>query len=342
MTRRHDGKLRSAISILEGMLLTDPGSDEIIERCVSQLMVLLGCQYGFAFQCRDASEDTVPWGLVANLAMQDGLLQKQSTTSTSDHIPVEVQDRLIAGKCFYNNARPFDSNELPLPHVHPEVFNFFCLPVTDAKYIHGVIYLCNRGQPFDETIEARLRPFSAAASCLLRSAQQHQQFQQTTGKCKTDMLEKHLLMEMFDVFFNAVVLLDDENRIVSCNQAASSLFCLPRREVIGESIANFLPKGAPKIEGRMMETSEGRQRIPHKAVWRGYSVHTAEKEKVLVDLSAFEIQSNGETLRGLVLDDISKSMQSAADYHLILQRFELLTNLAPVGILQINRNWECT
>ncbi len=341
MSRRTDNRLSSAISVIEGMLLTNPSSENVIEKSLTQLMVLLECEFGYAYRCHDMAGTRIPWDLTTSYRLQQGILEIQNCSSASSAIPETHQSMLISGKYLWDDNCSI--NEIPIPNPHPEISNFLCVPIVDAKCIHGVVFLCNKLTGFDADIENRIRPLIAAASCLLRSCSKTTHSQKTT---RIDpAIDTHFeLLGVFDNFFNSVILVDGNNNILTCNQAASSMFGLLRRDLLTKSIDQFLPKGIPKIDGRLQggNFSNSQEKPNLNRVWRGVPVITNANKKILVDLRAFELKHGNETLKGLVMDDISERMKSATDYQSILQRFELLTNLAPVGILQVNRHWECT
>jgi len=87
-------------------------------------------------------------------------------------------------------------------------------------------------------------------------------------------------------------------------------------------------------------TSSSVPKAARKTVWRGVPAKGADGEKILADVSSFELDFGGQKYKGVVLDDISERMKSSADYHSTLQRFQALTNIVPVAIVQLSRDWE--
>lgn len=340
MTRRTDTGLRHAISVIERMLLTDPTIDTILMRCLHQLMALLGSHFGYVYQCRNSESESVPWELTGCYQFDSGVFRELANTCTSHHIPPAMQAKLISGRCIFDDG--LETPLHPVPHEHPDIFNYCCIPLVDARRIYAVVYLCNVAGGFDEALENRLRPFIAAASCLLRAAEKKNRFQQATPSACDIAAYPELFLDLLDTMFNGVLVVNEADTITLCNHAAASMLGLPRREVIGLPRSRFLPKGAPRLQHRLDLNDNPWTAAARKTVWRGVPALTAAGKKFLVDLSAFELNEGEQVLRGLVMDDISERMQSAADYHATLQRFQVLTNLAPVAIVQLNREWECT
>ncbi|BFM08529.1 bifunctional diguanylate cyclase/phosphodiesterase [Halioxenophilus aromaticivorans] len=347
MTRRSDTALRKSISQIEEMLLANPSKETVFSRCTALLMQLFDARYGYTFRCRDSDSQGIPWEMVSCQEYNGHTLHTLSDINTSTYLPTADKELFKAGKCYYANLQPFD-HLICLPHDHPEINNLLCIPLSDARYIHGVIYLCNKPGGFDESMVSRIRPFTAAANCILRATQP--QCQQTL-LAKADISPASIsslptstsLINCLEAFFNAVLFVDEDHTVASCNQASAKMIGLPRREIIGVHIGKFLVKGIPQSHrAKLFDASTISDNFNYNSLWRGVSIVTAKGTNTLVDLSTFDIVVGNRRLKGLVMDDISERLKSANDYQASLQRFDVLTSLAPVGIVQINHQWECT
>lgn len=345
MTRRTDNSLRNAINVLEAMHLSQPDGEVVLARATAELIELLGVDYGYAYYC-STQEGSALWNLCGVFQRGDGgvLLPREHYTTSYDMAPKWVQ-RLRSGRAIINNT-PDDAPDFQ-PSNHPPIANSLCLPIMDARYLHGVIVLCNSKEGFDQNIGERLRPFLAATTCLLRvvslHAQQHTIPATVDAKPQMDATPQ-FVNKLLDSMFNAVLLIGEQDQILQANTMAASLFGLGRNEFVGESLSRFLPKNSPQIRGRLASKAFFHDIISNsdKLVFRGIEAITAEGDKRLVDVQCLEVPVATGFLRGLVFNDISERLQSNADYLATLQRFQVLTTLAPVGIVQLNRNWQCT
>ena len=339
MNRRTDNDLRQSISVIERMLLTEPSIETVSMRCLQQLMSLLKSSYGYVYECADLDDEGhIPWELISTYTLESEQLIQLASTSTSSYIPGELQPKLSAGRCFGGESAPVMLSTLP--HLHPEIVNSYCIPLVDANRIYAVVFLCNAPCGFEKNTENRLRPFIAASSCLLRTANKVKDFQQT--RYDSDHIAEHpeVLLGVINGMFNGVFVVDSNDDIVMCNRAASSMFFLPSKDIIGSPLYRFLPRGSVQLNYRKENSFFSVDN--DKTVSRGVRAVKGNGKKMLVDLRTFEVQQDDQILRGLVMDDISERIRSSSDYHETLQRFEVLTNLAPVGILQLDRNWRCT
>lgn len=338
MSRRSDNKLRQSINVLERMLLTTPDTNTVLLRCLTQLMTLLDADFGCVFLCRDIQGDRIPWELIGCYRKAGQVLTEVENSSTCPAVPVRLQSKLVAGRCI--NSKEHKDVSPPTLNISSEIHNFFCIPLTDSQRLYAVVYLCNTPEALPENTENRLRPFFAAANCLLRTSHRRTFQSAFQGQSALDRPER--LLELLDSLFNTVLLVDESDTIILCNQAAAAMLGLPRRDLFGLPLAKFLPKGIPYLSSRISLRELDKASDPHgKTTWRGVPALSASGNKMLVDLNAFEISLAGKNYRGLVIDDISERMQSATDYHVVLQRLQALTNLAPIAILQLNQHWEC-
>ncbi len=344
MITRTDNRLRTAISNIEKLLFTNPSTEDVLHQSLQQMMALLDASYGYVYQCGDVVDIEIPWELSYCYEAKEGNLSKVVCTCTSSSIPRLYQAKLLAGKCITQTT--FNEPLTPVPHTHPEISDFLCIPFIDAKRIYAVMYVCNTEGGFPQTVETRIRPFLAAANCLLRTAVQKNDHKKNTPLAEASIFNTTLMNGLMSNMFNSVFVVNDSGTITLCNNAAADLFGLPVREIIGEPLARFLPKGLPTVDTRIIENTgnEGVDSGNHaeRMVWRGVPALNTHGKKFLVDLSSFAIHDHGSVLKCLVIDDISERIKSSADYHHSLQRFQVLTNLAPIAIIQLNRHWECT
>lgn len=338
MINRSDNQLRSAITVLEGMLHTEPSVDEVLMRCLNQLMIVLGGSFGFAYQCQESENGRVPWSFVGCYRHTESGLEEVKNTSTSRQIPQDIQAAMQLGRCVSNNPL-YESGVLP--HVHPAIKNYIVVPLVGPRNIYAVLYICNSIAGFGEISEFRIRPFVGAANCLLHSAQKTTRFKRSEEASSEIARFSSFMLNFLDAMFNAVLLINEKDEVVLCNSVAADLLKLSRDKISGMSVTDFLPNGSSYGSSRLACRGDTNSQSLDQNIWRSVSLLAADGVKHLVDLSAFEFEHRGEMLRGLVMEDISERLQSASEYHSTLQRFQVLTNLAPVGILQLNRQWEC-
>lgn len=333
--RRSDSGLRQAISNIEQALLVDDETEVVLMRCLQQLMVLLSSRFGFVMVCGEAVGGDIPWRLVGSYADENGGgLKPMKNYSTSERVPEEHRFMISKGRSF-SGLSPLDA----LPHYHPDIQNFSSIPLIEGERPVAVMYLCNLATPFDEIVNRRIRPFVAAATSMLRSGQTSKHLKTRLAQMRSPPDTQRVIFEFLDSLFNGVLILDEHDRIVQSNQAATDLLASAMNGLNGHLLQEFVATDAPWLQGRLKEEVESAH--SSQTLWRGFPLVAADGARVLVNLKTFEINIADRLYRGVVLEDINLPSDSKAEYLGILQRFQVLTNLAPVGILQLDREWRC-
>lgn len=340
MSRRRDHQLRSAITSIERMLLSQPNLDSVLFNALEQAMIVLDADFGFFFRCQTClnADEEIPWVLSGCIERQADELRAIDNLSSSCTIPNDMQKTLLSGRCFIGQHEC--KEYIPLPHNHPEITHYFAIPIIDARFIHGVLFICNTPAPIDHDTETRFRPLIASVTCIARTASKREQFQQSDEQEHINAIGvSQKVSNLFDTLFNAVMVLNENGIITYCNEAAQELLLTESEHILGQSIAHFIPANAPKLEQRFASPLSDNQIHP---VWRGVQVSCSNGQDKIVDMRAAEWKVNGSSMRVIIMDDVSERMHSVANYQTILQRFQILTNTVLVGILQINESWECT
>ncbi|MEC8908693.1 MAG: PAS domain-containing protein, partial [Pseudomonadota bacterium] len=337
MNRRTDHQLKQSISNLEKLLVSTQGADTILSRCLQELGHLLKAEFGYVCEVQPMEGGNVHWGL-AGYGSLDTNFELEPAITTARTIPHALLFQFRSGR--------FIASDDGLPEGHPmlsgdhPIDNVLCIPLADVRNLYGVVYLCNLPENPENLVTERLRPFVTAACCLLRmswSQTLKQKCPEPVAKSSEVSMEKS-----FNSLFNGVVLVDGHGKIIRCNRAASDILQFSRDQVSGRSVEEFFDYSVVSLlngTGLLKASAESKAAL---SVIRGITVRSANGAKKLADLRVFPCGFFGSDCRGIVIDDISDQMRSASEFREAQQRLRALTTLAPVGILQLNRAWECT
>ncbi len=109
--------------------------------------------------------------------------------------------------------------------------SILCVPVVnkDGKRIGVTQILNKRGGPFTEEDESRLKAFTAQVSIALENAKLFEDIQNM----------KNYSEGMLHSMSNGVVTLDDEGKIVTCNEAGLKILSVSQNDIIGVAAAEF-------------------------------------------------------------------------------------------------------
>lgn len=345
MNRRSDDPLRAAINFIESLHLSRPQPHVVIDHVLSQLLDLTDARYGYAYLCDNAHASQVSWSLESVYQRDEqGNKTALEAFSASHQVPVQWLPKLLSGRCIFGEHMQ-DNAVNTLPREHPEITNHIVVPFHDARTVHGVVILCNAATQHDSIFDMRIRPYIAAVNCVFRTAQSSKvsDSQREWLDIIQDNHSIEFLLSFLDAMFNAVVLASPAGEILVCNKAAADLLGHSMREVSGNHISDYIPQGLPKLRPpRAPEQVMAAPYVSPSGTYRGLSVYNSQNEKLFVDLRMFHLIDGDKGYLGLVLDDVSDSLALNEDYQSSSQRFSVLTNLAPVAILQINNEWKCT
>ncbi len=338
MNRRSDHALRESISTLERLLLTAHSADTILERSLEELARLLDAEQGYAFEVQPSEGATVSWNMVAYGEREDNFILK-SSASVSSTLPQALLFQFRSGRMSYGEGG------LPPEHAQPlaaaPVHNYLCIPLADMRNLYGVLYLSNLPTPVSEVEIERLRPFVTAACCLLRASWSNALKNRPVDQALTNKPLPPSLDKLFNSLFDGVLLVDAQNTILRANRAAAETLRTPLSQLAGLSVSTFVDS---TIMSHLQGTGQllGAESEQPGATIRGVSLVPSSGSKRLADIRIFPCGFWGDDCRGIVINDISEQVRSTAEYRDSQQRLRALTTLAPVGILQLDRNWECS
>ena len=154
----------------------------------------------------------------------------------------------------------------------------------------------------------------------VRSTKAGSMQRQPTNVTRLDALPFHF----FNQIYRPTLLLDEEQRIVFCNQAALDLIEIKHQQVKEKTIDDLFPQGI-NIGGSKRKNSA--------------TLISFSGTKIPVITEAFRFDNHGQSYGGLVLDPASEDtcVSQLSSVH----TFQTLTNTAPVAILQLDEKWNC-
>jgi PAS domain S-box-containing protein len=139
--------------------------------------------------------------------------------------------------------------------------------------------------------------------------------------------DDRLFRAVFEGTLDALLLADDDGIYVDANEAAGELFGCPSEELVGRSIAEFLPPEADfeAMWSSFLEDGEARGNL---------QLHRPDG-----DVRTVEFAATADIRPGVHLSAIRDVSEREADRHELRRRTELLTSVfetAPVGIVVVD------
>lgn len=354
MSRRSDNKLRVAIAEIERLVFTDPDADTVLLQALHELMILLDASFGYIYRCKPSDLDVTPWELLGcSEYTEDGLIKETQNSCSSYQIPDALRAIYLSGRCIFSGKAT--STIEPLPHFHPNISDYLCIPIVDAKDIYSVLYLCNSRSGFDSTIETRIRPLLAAVSCIVRASYKRLHLGSAQRSVKNQQsVVPYSINSIIEAMFDCVLIIGAGDIVIHCNQAANKLLDPENKNLTGAHLKDIFPSGTPQLTNRLInanifnlndeydrDNKDNLFKNRSGKHWTGIEVRRLNNDRVIADIDSFKFTHGGQLLKGLILGNVSEEDSHRADYHSILQRFQALTHMVPVGIIQLDKQWGC-
>jgi PAS domain S-box-containing protein len=145
-------------------------------------------------------------------------------------------------------------------------------------------------------------------------------------------------LQMLDSGFDAIILLDAEDRIIDWNRGAENLYGWTREEVLGRVTPSLFQTKFPKPLNEILAN------VLHDGHWEGELIHKRKDGRVITVFSRWTLERDAEGQRASILEtnmDITERKEAetriAADLADMTQLNELSVQLVRSGV-QINQN----
>lgn len=241
---------------------------------------------------------------------------------------------------FNQDSNLHNSNVLNNKHLK----NIRYVPIEEEGDVYAVILLINI--PFS-TSTHQLPDITALmlASLNLLKSQQHnadsyfRESSQNEIKKSDEKLAESLLQNTFHPTF----IFNEEFKVLKANAASQKLFN-SNIERGWPTIDKLVEKSMPSIAPKIFTAINKFGFLGHlnKDKWCGVDFEHNSYQSVKVDIQLFDIEYLGSQCFGLMLNEKYNEKVTTEDYFSSLQRFNALTSVVPMAILQMDKNWQCS
>lgn len=228
---------------------------------------------------------------------------------------------------------------LCLPSMHPPVRYFFMLPIESGESRTSVLFVANPSptaqlEQYNDLMKQLLDLTEVLSERLSRNRNDS-----ATGL--SDDSARHYI-QLMNASINPVVIVDINGTITGFNPAAESLFGRDSATALGSSFERYLPQSFLDSVLKRAETFDAeytpKQVVPVNR--RSVSAVCENGDSLQLTTSAYFTRVGGSVFTTFVFDHQS-DMPTTAEAGGGHQHFRALTNLAPVGILQLGADWNC-
>lgn len=333
--RRKDSELRDAIDRLHDKLRSLTTSEDIYSATLQEVCFLTSSPVVFAINfCKDDKRSFFTCACIIHNGETRKFDPSLKLLSCND---TQTLNRAIA----FNYAVVLDQSTIKslgklLPSL-PSLKQVLTIPIGDTYNAHGLLCLANASTPYHTDLAKRLWPLLATCTSLLRLTESRHLQTVSEKRLLEDQHSWHTIYQQVEMFspVGMITLDAEENRILHMNPAAERMFAINHEMALGLPITELIPNcnQSQSIPAFLQISRE------HPNPLLEVDGKTANGTRISLEVSRLHY-FDGKAYRVLLMLRDSTDLIHAQNRHEEeLGRFQALADLAPMGILQSNRDW---
>jgi len=298
--------LLSAISRTQTLFWEDADSEEIFGAFLKDVLALSGSEYGFIGEVLTDSADRpyLKTHAITNISWDETTRRLYEQSQREDMVFSNLKPlfgRVIdTGEVVIANEPASDPRRGGLPDGHPPLDSFLGMPVRAGDEVVGMVGIANRASGYDMEVVEYLQPLLDTCGhliALLRNKRQRDEMQLR-------------LSRVVESAVDAILVIDSQGAIQSCNPATERIFGYPAAEMIGRNVTMLMPASQRERHeialGRYGETGESMIVGVCREEW----ARRADGEMFPVRLCLSEFAVNGKRFFTGIVSDISSLKSS--------------------------------
>ena len=372
--RRKDLTLRRAIDNFNRKVWNVNSCLDIYKHILDEILPLTNSDFAFVLERNyrhNSNSYTMP--ICAAVSTAKGV-PGNSAANNSPQNPDADQDRnrlllsdsaahslgLALNTVFVQNSpRIYKDNALkmlPVPDHWPVIKECIVIPLVEYEKTFAVIVLgtADDSWHYKGDMVKRLWPLLTAAICSLRTLRPHLEKNidernrppQSGTNPQGDFLPRTVSVDARVAYekleshsMEGIIELNENLTITRFNPAAEKIFGITAHRAVGMDISCFIPERFPN-EHRIRSFSDSGY-IRHNNIIKDVSARRMNDDIFQTDIVSYSYLKDNQRHYTLLVQDKSE-LAGIQKIHLEeTRRFKAVSDMAPVGILQTNSQWEC-
>ena len=317
----------------------------ILEHCVEKLARINSSDYALGFL---VDNDVSPH--LINIESQTVVapemlfepIKKQLTKDLTEYFlskPCTVESRFC-----HKGDDGIDDELLKSKYID----NLRYIPIGEGNDIYAIVILVNIELSVRSKDLIDVTPFLLATITLLKN--QKQRAKVSSAKPLDGMIQnssqhqsQNILDSMLKNTFHPAFIFNDEFKVLKSNLAAHRLFH-SNLERGWSSMEKLINKTLPSIAFRLLSSISKHFFLGHldKQHWQNVALVLNDHQSVTVDLHLFDVIYSDEQCFGLMINEKTEIDANQEIYNASLQRFNALTSVVPMAILQMDKDFNCS
>jgi diguanylate cyclase (GGDEF)-like protein/PAS domain S-box-containing protein len=320
-----------------------------LENCLEKLARINRSEFALGFLIdHEKQPNVIIQSSKATISDETILIKDENLLS--EHLVKNIFNKLIGKQALYFSKKASPDPSSLLPEEYADLFsnriinNVRYIPIREGTITYAVVVLINVSFSITTKQLVNVEPFILTAITLLKNRKQHSSFHFIKPSSDSKVVEKQNIAEsMLLNTFHPAFIFNDDFKVLKANAASQRLFNsnIDRRWL---TIDQLIKKTMPSISSRLLSTISKYFFLGHldKQKWLNIDFHQNKYQTIKVDLHIFDIQYSGVQCFGLMLNEKLENKATEHDYHESLQRFNALTSVVPMAILQVDKYWNCS
>lgn len=332
--RRQDHELRSAINRIQTNFSHVRNSNQLYALILKELTQLCCADFSFVVE-KGFNYGQINSHEVFAFSPNEGEVFKKN---------VRLADELwFMSRLFHlGRAEVFEASHLsdiPYSRLHwPIAQSLLCLPMIDEGSVVAIVCLANCTPRLPASEVKRFWPLLTTVTCARRNLLRRgtiDNYESFARDLINDPLETLALIEKACPI--GIIEVNQLHKIVKINPAAEQMFALVQSKALNMDIAELLPERYPNEH----HTHTFARRTQAKNNKIRFLAIRSDRRTFPIDASVIAYQVQNECFFLMMIQDISAIETALENNASQQQRFKAVTDLTPVGIMQLDKDWCC-
>ncbi len=351
MERRHDIDARQALERVQSQYLQQSGEvstdvctqpRRLYECLLQEILTIATANYGCVMRLTGGDLAESPFLELVSVVQRDsaGRLARQYDTLLNRRPEGLVEMVFSTGSpTWANNKR----SRVPacLPDCRPPLHNFVIFPIVTRRKAPSVLFVANCDKTINEQLVTRIESLLSGFVRIHRNTSTSTQAQVAVQRYRRG--DRHY-DRLLKANFNGVMTVDHDGVVTAINPACERYFDVICSMAIGKNANNYIPGKIiqPLLDQACkLSVDENLSEIGTKEPKESIGIRSDGSE-FPIQVTAFFSRIEQHVCVTLIIDDISDRIESARESEQAFFQLKTLTNLAPVGILQLSVDWTCS
>lgn len=334
--RRRDSALRASMDRMLKIMSHLSDWRLLYSKSLEELNHLSSSAYSFVLEVQSPLQHGYTFELAA---LQVSPKTESFHRQYDNFLPISVNDEFRFLEPVINSGVSKVFKAESLGHLNhsklnwPRMQQLLVLPLIDKNKVFGLIGLANSPHWYNTELAKRCWPL------VVTTAMARRMVSREAGTEPNQEPWCQVLTELEARSPVPKITMSSDNKVLRMNSAAENLFEVRATSLLGKSIDAIISE---KFPNQLQAHTSDRHRFQKKPIINRLIGRKADGMRIPIGVLTIPFQDDGNTFYFLEIIDRSANESVREEQSKQTQRFKAVSDLAPIGILQTNLNWEAT